>query len=54
MMGLMPINKTTGNTMTRNTDKTTDHIIRPWLTLMAGWRSPANDNRRIRLQSAGH
>lgn len=50
----MPINKFTSNTMTKKNEKTTDHIILPRLTMMAGWRIPANDSRRIRLQPDGH
>jgi hypothetical protein len=41
----MSINITMSTTMTM-----TNHIIPPGLTLIAGWRIPANDNRSIRAQ----
>ena len=46
----MSINITMSKTMTMTIEKMTNHIIPPGLTLMAGWRIPANDNRSIRVQ----
>jgi hypothetical protein len=50
MIAGMSINSTMSTTMTTTIEKMTNHIIPPGLTLMAGWRIPANDNRSIRLQ----
>jgi len=46
----MSINITMSTTMTMTIEKMTNHIIPPGLTLIAGWRIPANDNRSIRAQ----
>jgi len=46
----MSSNITMSKTMTMTIEKMTNHIIPPGLTLMAGWRIPANDNRSIRVQ----